>query len=92
MKRTFQQNQEDTTIKEPDVCFYVVVQDESDIWSSGWVDWGGGVWGGQTYCQWLKTAHTGPEPTHSPQRNVMTCVPSGIFSLPIEEKAENKRR
>ena len=44
----------------------------------------------ETYCLWLQTARTEPEPTHSPRKNVMTCVPSGIFSLPIEreKKAE----
>lgn len=42
--------------------------------------------GAETHCRWLQTARTGPGPTHSPQKNVMTCVPSGIFSLPIEKK------
>lgn len=44
----------------------------------------------ETHCRWLQKAHTGPEPTHSPQKNVMTCVPSGIFSLPIEKKKKNR--
>lgn len=45
----------------------------------------------QTHCLWPQTAHTGPEPTHSPRKNVMTCVPSGIFSLPGEEKQKKRK-
>lgn len=40
----------------------------------------------ETYCLWRRTVRTAPGPKRSPQRNEMTCVPSGIFSLPIEKK------
>lgn len=45
----------------------------------------------QTHCRWQQTARTAPGPTRSPQKNVMTCVPSGIFSLPIERKKKKGR-
>lgn len=78
-------NQNDKT--DFDIYIYSV-QNNSNFWSPHIVFHV--LLDAETYHLWQQTAHTVPEPTHSPRKNVMTCVPNGIFSLPIEEKKKSR--